>query len=199
MKFHIGPVPENASFRPEDGGWNQLKEPSPWVAQICSVPLGLCVFVGVVAAWGMILTHSEILARDPRRWLISLCLAFIAAIPVHECIHAVCHPFHGRSSDTILGVWPSMILVYAHYDAEMSRNRFLLMLMAPFLALTLAPLAVCAMFSIYHPVVVWISIANSAASALDLFGVALVGLQIPASAIVRNKGWNSWWRNEEYR
>lgn len=81
------------------------------------------------------------------------------------------------------------------YRDELSRNRFMLILAAPFLVLSVVPLILCTALSIAPPLVVALSIANGAGACVDLLGIALLGIRLPSTAIVRNQGESTWWRN----
>jgi hypothetical protein len=54
--------------------------------------------------------------------------SLMALVVVHELIHAMVHPHGGKSDTTILGLWPSRLLFYAHYDGELTRYRFIAIL-----------------------------------------------------------------------
>lgn len=194
MRFQLGPIPENPMFLPEEDGWRSLKEPRPWVAQLLAVPVAFAVFGGAMLAWRALIPAEMLNGTVKAAALLSL-PAFLAVVPVHEYMHAKCHPFNGSSPASLFGFWPAKLLFYAHYDDEMPRNRFLFILLAPFVSLTIGPLAVCAIASVAPPFVVSFTTMNGLAASLDLVGVALIGLQLPASAIVRNKGYRTWWRN----
>jgi hypothetical protein len=193
MRFHVGPIPENTTFHPEQDGWQPLKEPTIWMAQLLAVPVAMVAFFVVMLAW-WILTPSELQARTRAAVRLFALPAFLIILPIHEYVHARFHPLGGESPATLYGFWPSKLALYAHYDDEVSRNRYLTILIAPFVALTIVPLVICAAFSVAPPVVIALTTMNCLGAALDLFGVGLIGLQLPASAILRNKGYRTWWK-----
>jgi len=194
MNVHLGPIPDNPDFRPQDGRWQSLKEPSPWVAQLCAFPLAVAVFLGLMVAWRIVIPSGFFVEKVQQAMFLIL-PALLVAIPVHEAIHGMCHPYGGRSEATVFGFWPRKLLFYAHYDDEMSRNRFLLVLTAPFVVLTLGPLLISAAFSWIQPFLISLSFANGVAASLDILGFALIGVQLPSSARLRNKGYRTWWRD----
>jgi hypothetical protein len=80
----------------------------------------------------------------------------------------------------------------------MSRNRFLAILAAPFLALAIMPIFALALLGPYVPVehpriLVILALLNSVLASGDALGFVLLISQIPASARVKNKGWKSYW------
>lgn len=127
----------------------------------------------------------------------AMLLAFVVITVVHELIHAVVHPMAGRSSHTVLGFWPSRILFYAHYDGELSRNRFVAILLMPLFVISIVPLVVAALVGASSGWVAFASSFNALMACVDILGAGLLLFQIPATAIVRNQGWKTYWREHE--
>ena len=123
----------------------------------------------------------------------------IAIVPVHELIHAVTHPMQGRSRHSVIGFWPATILFYAHYLGELRRNRFLAILLMPFVLLSVAPLALASLSQLATGSVAFVSIVNGLFACGDILGAVLILAQIPSDAVVRNQGWRSYWRREDTR
>lgn len=113
----------------------------------------------------------------------------------HEILHAVCFPDKGRTNKTYICAWPVKLAFYTHFDGEISRNRFIITLITPFLVLTLGPILIYFVLSWAPAFVISLSVINGMSASVDLFGAALVGLQLPSSSILRNKGYKSWWRD----
>src|SRR5262245_38738122 len=109
MRFHLGPIPENSTFVPEEDGWRSLKEPTPWVAQLLAVPVALAVFGGALLTWRALIPAAVLNGTVEAAILLSL-PSFFAVVPAHEYIHAKCHPFNGRSPATVFGFWPAKVL-----------------------------------------------------------------------------------------
>ena len=106
-------------------------------------------------------------------------------------LHIAAHPHTGNS---ILGVWPSRLLVYTHYHAELRCQRFVAILLMPLAVISLLPLALCAVSGLSSAVLGFISVSNGLFAAGDLFAVGLVAWQVPRTATLRNKGWQLYWR-----
>ena len=90
-------------------------------------------------------------------------------------------------------------MFYAHYDGELSRDRFLLILAAPTLVLTILPLSVCVLFDWNAPAVAAFAVANGIGAAGDILGFGVLAAQIPRAAIVRNKGWRTYYTMSRLR
>jgi len=216
MQFNIGPIPQAREFYPEEGCWNRLREPGPGMMQLLALPVALTVgaFLGLASHHLGVLDFETLLPGPPDDLgegsarlvltLLGLLLALLhllgvilLIILVHEGIHLLTHPGQGRRRDSILGLWPRRLLVYAHWDGELTRNRFLLILAAPFVCISLLPLAAVGLGLLESSWIGTISLFNGLAACGDVLGVIMIGTQVPASAIVRNKGYYTWWRRVE--
>jgi hypothetical protein len=205
MRFHFGAIPEAVGFEPEDEGWLGIREPRPLFMNVLALPVAFLLVSltnGLLSlAWEggpvVILLSSEVESAPPT-FLLMVAILFLS-IPAHELAHALTHPHFGSSSKSILGLWLSRGLFYAHYEGEMSRNRFLAILAMPFLILSLLPVAIIALIGSSVPItfpriLVIVALVNSVLASGDAVGVALLLSQIPSAAVVRNKGWKSFWK-----
>lgn len=200
MKFHLGKIPES-DFKPDES-WTPLREPTPWLMQLCALPIGLVVAFAVGYGWSFILHDLpplRLAGRGAVVALISFLLSFPLLIVVHEFIHAWVHPHFGRTDDSALGFWPSRLVFYAGYLGELSRERFIAILIAPFIVISLLPLALFPFFAsaagtFATALVAFISTFNALCACGDLFGIALLLWQVPRGSITRNLGWNTFWK-----
>ena len=190
MKFVLGPIPDDQAFQPEAEGWRPLKEPDPILLNVLAIP---------VAAVTMLLLILFIRFFTPMKLeevLRPFLVAFLIIIPIHEFVHAFLTPRMGLTRETVIGFWPARILFYAFYLGELSRERFLIVLLGPALVITVLPLAVIAALQINAPILASAAVANGLGAAGDLVGLFVLGWQIPRGAVVKNKGWRSYWRRE---
>ena len=127
----------------------------------------------------------------------AMLIVFVPMIVVHELVHAIAHPGNGRSEKSLVGFWPSHLLFYAHYEGEMSRNRFLTILLMPTIVLTIIPLLFLIALRLDSKWLAALALANGVGACGDLLGVLLLVFQIPSNAIVRNKGWRTFWKPVE--
>ena len=139
MRLHVGSIPESPDFAPGET-WTPVREPSPWLMQFIALPIGIAAASVVASLWFVITPLREIKLPGG----LSALLPFAGIVVVHELIHAAVHPMAGCSSDSIIGFWPSKLLFYAHYDDELTRNRFIAILLMPLVVISLAPLVVAA-------------------------------------------------------
>ena len=190
MRFHLGAVPTSPDFAP-DVSWKPLREPSPWLAQFIALPIGVVTAALVAVLWFAITPLRD--DQFPSSLLMFL-LLYAGILVVHELIHAAVHPLAGRSEYSIIGFWPSRMVAYAHYDGELSRNRFIAILLMPLLVLSVLPLIVAAALQSASGWVAFVSFFNALLACVDLLGAGVVLFQIPVHAIVRNQGWRTYWR-----
>ncbi|MBN2385600.1 MAG: DUF3267 domain-containing protein [Anaerolineales bacterium] len=199
MRFHYGAVPENNDFSPEIGGWRGIWEPGPILIQILAIP----VAVGLVMIWMLLLVLSLYSTNPasplaqiffPGRMFGEILLFFLLIIPLHELVHALMTPGAGSSPHTVIGFWPSRLLFYAHYEEEMPRNRFLLVFVMPYLVFGILPIALLALLPALASHLAALSFVGSILACGDILGAGLILFQIPARAVIRNKGWKTYWR-----
>jgi hypothetical protein len=122
-------------------------------------------------------------------------LLLLLLILAHEFLHALVHPGWGLSSNTVVGLWLSKGMFYAYYEGEMSRNRLLLVYVTPYIILGMLPTILIATIPELMQSLLWFSLFGSVLACGDLVGAGLIFFQIPRSAIVRNKGWNTYWKS----
>lgn len=205
MRLHYGPIPKDDRFTPEAEGWFGIHEPGPLAIQLLALPVAFGILLFCSALLYLVFPR-ELLMTRPTTISIPLwpLLAIVVLlVPVHECLHVLAHPHWGASSNSVIGLWVSRGVLYAHYEGPMSRNRFLLVGAAPFLVLSLLPIGMIALlrYMSWAPAVMsalaWLStlsILGGIAASGDLLALGLVAFQIPRTAIVRNKGWKTYWK-----
>jgi hypothetical protein len=205
MKFRYGPIPEDDEFHPNAQGWSSIREPNPLIMVVLTFPFGILLMVASIYAisktWegGPQALMAEVLEQSgPDPFLVFL-IVVVISIPVHELIHLFVHPQSGRSNQSILGLWLSRGMFYAHYEGAVSRNRFLSILAAPYLVLAWVPVIVLALVGnsvpiVYAEMLILVALTNGILPAGDVLGFFLLLFQVPASACVKNKGWRSYWK-----
>lgn len=196
MRLHIGAVPEDTSFHPEEEGWLAANKLGPVKMQLLGLPVLVAIFLVV---GGILRIISPRWFYPANLWIGLLILVF--TVPIHEMIHALFTPQMGMSDNTLLGIWPAKLLVYAYYSAPISRNRFVLIGVAPFCVLTVLPIIVVAFLRTLSTsesllsTIGYLALLNGALSYGDITNVLFVRQQIPSSAVTRFNGWRVYWKN----
>lgn len=189
MRLHFGAVPLSHDFVPDES-WKPLHEPGPILMQCFALPLGIAACAAVVTLW----IYLTPVTKTPVASLPLLLGTMLAIFPVHEVIHAFVHPQMGLSRNSILGLWLSRQLFYAHYMGDLSRNRFIAILVMPLFLISVVPLVVSTIIGHASVTVAFLSSFNMLASGGDIFAICTLLLQVPNAATVRNNGWKTYWK-----
>jgi hypothetical protein len=161
--------------------------------QLLALPIGLAMLLLVGALWVWATPLPPNFINSPSFQAAAL-PSLVALVVVHELIHALVHPRSGKSARSIIGFWPSRLLFYAHYDGELSRNRFLAILGMPMLVISLLPLALAILVQRSDALMAWVSAMNALFACGDLLGMMLIAFQVPPRAVCHNQGWRTFWR-----
>jgi Putative zincin peptidase len=159
--------------------------------QCFALPLGIATGSALVMLW----IHLTPVAKTPVAYPALLVGTMLAIFPVHELLHALVHPRMGMSRNTILGLWLSRQLFYAHYTGELSRNRFIAILGMPLLVISAVPLLTAALIGHASVTVAFASCFNALAAGGDLFAVCILLFQVPRTAMIPNKGYRTYWKS----
>lgn len=194
MRFHTGEPPHNPEFDTGANGWSPIKEPSMGTVQLLGIPVA-AVLLGLFGSWLYALGALDLDFDDSL--LIQLVVALVLVLPMfflHELAHALVHPGWGTSRQTVVGFWPQYLSFYAHYDAEMSRRRFMLCFLSPLVLLSVVPMLV---MTVTGPslLVGLLVLLNAMGAAGDVIGFILITSQVPAGSTIRNQGWRTFWRD----
>ena len=198
MRFRLGPVPDDVEFHPGDGGWVRLKEPRFGWMLLMLVPVSVLLVAGLSSAWAVVLRMHG--APSAAQGIVTpavaaiLLLGCVAIIVAHESMHVLALPHLGLTRDTVIGFWPRTFTPYVSYEGETSRARQIVVGLAPFLVLSIAPLLAGLMFGVAPLWIVVVSLLNGLGASADLVGVALVAWQVPPHGRVRSKGLATWWQ-----
>jgi len=161
---------------------------------LVALPIGI-VAAAVVAALWFAITPLQIVT--PTMSVPAFLVSYAGIVVVHELLHAAVHPMSGRSPHSIVGFWPSGGMFYAHYDGKLTRNRFVAILLMPLVVISFVPLLVAAVAQVPAGWVAFISAFNAFLACAYLLDAGLVLVQTPTTAIVRQQGWRTYWREHE--
>ena len=201
MRIRIGPLPVDVAFNPEQNGWQKLKTPSFDIFLLLAIPISVLLTAGVLSLWSLVnrvhgMKDQLNFVLAPRVLLGSL-LALVALVLLHELSHALALPGFGLTPATTLGFWPQKFTPYVDYQGELSRDRYTLAGMMPFMLLSILPILVGLLFAWTPLWLVLLSSLNAFFSAGDLIGTLQLVLQTRRSTIIRSQGLDTWWRDVE--
>ncbi len=193
MRFHLGAIPSSPDFTP-DTLWKSLGYPSLWMEKLVVFPIGIVAAVVVAVLWFDITPVQDVI---PTMSLPAFWVLFAGIVVVHELLHAAVFPTAAWSRHSTVGFCPSGMLLYAHYDGELTRNRFLAVLLMPLVVISFVPLLVAAVAQVTSGWVAFISAFNAFGACADILIAGLVLFRMPATAIVRDQGGRFYWREHE--
>ncbi|MDZ4778721.1 MAG: DUF3267 domain-containing protein [Planctomycetia bacterium] len=196
MRLHVGSLPEG-DFAPDET-WHALREPGPAMMQVYAAPIAIVLGLLVGLAWQSLgLSMSVTLSGNHAIVaIVFIVLSFPAMIAFHELLHYGAFPAGGHPDDKMMGVWPSRMMFYAHYLGEITRTRFLVVLLLPFLVISILPLVLAALIPLPPWLLIafaWCSVWNALFACGDMFAVGLILAQVPAMARLRNRGYHTFW------
>lgn len=195
MRFHLGDIPISPDFVP-DASWKPLKQPSPWMQLLAAYPIGF-VAAGIVAGLWLAVTPFQLQDVTSTMSLPAFLVAFVGMVIVHELIHLLVHPRSGRSLHSIVGAGGPTTGIYAHYAGEMTRNRFVAILLMPLAIISFVPLFLAAIAQASSGWMAFISAFNAFGACADTLDAGLVLVQIPATATVRCRGLRIYWKEHD--
>jgi len=119
----------------------------------------------------------------------------LTIMPLHELAHVVAMPGGLTSRKTLIGLW-SPWAFYAHHAGEMTRRRYILVLLLPFLVMTVLPLLVMyvALPRGNWDLLVLPAAFHGAGCMADVLNTIWVHRRVPAGAVVRGQGHRLYWR-----
>jgi len=194
MKFRFGAMPEDPEFEPESEGWVSVREPGPVKIQLIAIVIA--VLVGLLLQLLFWLAGANVSPlQNIRNAPIGLGI-MLGIIPIHELLHLLCFPCFGLNKKSIIGFWPRMFGAYVYYNGALSRNRVMLISACPFIVLSIIPLLGSFVMLSIPVIVVAVSYLNGFLCGVDLLNILLLVKQVPSDALVRAKGYHSYWRKQ---
>jgi hypothetical protein len=188
MKFKIGPL--DSEIEQPDYNWKPIEKMSVWEFQLKATPIGIIAAILIGFLWSYIIPVNDFIneIKFPNTVIIfALCL--IGTLIIHEILHLIVHPKYGNSEESLLGFWPSKMFLYALYKGEMNRTRTCIMLVMPFLLISIIPLltSVIIMKTTYW--IAYISILNAYLSCGDLYSIIWTLKKLPQGSIRKLNWW----------
>ena len=207
MRIHFGNIPEIADAQPEAEGLHPIRGPKPSAGYLLAGLAGFLLLVGPVLGLCVVLSFFAIPGVEPPPGSLpppvpwgAIVLVLLLYIPLHELLHLVLHPDWGFSDRSVLVIWPTKLRFGAYYEGCMSRTRWLLMRLAPVVALSLIPAGLVAIFQdalFGHAFRTGLEVmltVNAVGSGGDVIAMMLVLRQVPRSASLCFRGGRAYWK-----
>ncbi len=180
-------------------GWSELKEPNIPVSLLLSIPFAcLSVYLGIVAFPQIHDYLKEVLliftSDDEFDLVINLqyVIALYGYVILHELIHVIFMPNFLKSNKTVFSIqlWGG----FASTEEIMSKARFIAISLMPYLILTFVLPALLIYMKLPISLITLLALINASGSCLDMLGIALICLQVPNGAKIRNVGMKTFYK-----
>ena len=187
MRSARAPVTEGFSY-PYDTAWRQVREPHAEVEQVMAFAAGAALCLATFVLW-LLLAPLKPVSLGYTTVLVALLIVAV----LHELVHAIAFSWPDGRRLRVELVWRRYV-PKIRYDGAISRRHYIAMLVAPYLAISIAPIAVAMLLRLSSGDVMLISLLNALFSGADLVALSLVRNQVPTRATVRTQGDTLLWK-----
>ena len=181
MQFAREPLVGSSPY-PYDVAWRQVHEIGADVGLVLSLVAG-----GVLCMTTFILWIVSVPFSPVRVDYATLLLATAMVLFFHEFAHAAMFTC-GRSRGLRVECAWQKYRPHLRYHGAVSRSRYIAVLLAPLVAVSIVPIVASVVLSIHSGDLVLISLLNALVSGGDVIAAGLVLLQVPANAVVQRRG-----------
>lgn len=179
-------------------GWIPMKEPKNLTSAILlSIPL---MIVASMISIGVINIFSSISLRDfgftsggiSITINLSVIFGIVLLLIIHELLHLIFIPNFFRSEKTSVGL--TLFGGFVITEEEISRSRYMLITIAPFMIISIIFPLVISAFGLLTTTIKFLIILNSMGSSVDLLNLLLILKQVPKNATLKSNGSNTYWK-----
>jgi hypothetical protein len=131
---------------------------------------------------------------------VAVLAALVVYIPLHELLHLLGQPEWGRSSRSVVVVWPARLRFGVYYEGCMSRRRWIGMRLIPLVVLSVLPAGLLALLEVQTLSIELeiglqvLMLVNALGSGGDVIAVLLVLRQVPPSSQLCFQAGRAYWR-----
>ena len=194
----IPPTDKNLSDMLLSNGWQKIKEPKNLITTLAlSIPFMIfnatitILLVSPVRNW-LVDLGSSVLGDGGFAFSIRLIYlpVFFVFLIVHELLHVVLVPNFIKSRKTFWGITPFGGFVST--TEEMSKTRFVLLCVFPFVVLSLIMPIVFSLLGLFSGFIAFLALLNALSSSIDIFNMFLIGIQVPNGSCIINNGFETY-------
>ena len=199
MRIVIGPIPKSETFDAELAGWTPLPPRSPRQVALAAFLLAMPLIAVAVVVFLAERVQVKAAFHESPLLLAAFIMGMLALVPAHEFVHALAYLKSPFSRRLIVGAWPRHGMCYLLYAGPLPRWRVLLMVAAPFLVLSVAPmLALWSGVLAPRPAVramLLFAVLNHTALCMGDYCIVLWRIlrNVPRGALIHNAGWTTYW------
>lgn len=183
-----------------NNGWILTKEPTRFINTLfLSVPF---MFINALISIWIMNCFSTVSLKEfgitPNLITININISTIFFILlfliIHEFIHLILIPNVIKSKNTCIGI--TWFGAFVTTEEIISKSRFLLITLAPFIIISVILPIVLGMFGTLTTTMKFIILLNAAASSVDSLTFLMIALQVPKYGILKNNGNKTYWKHK---
>jgi hypothetical protein len=119
-------------------------------------------------------------------------ICIIVIIFIHELIHLAFVPDFLTSDKALLGI--TYFGGFAYSEEVLSKSRFILILLAPFVAISIVLPGILGALNLLSPLVKFLILSNAVGSSVDMLTLILILIQVPAGSYLTCNGTRTYWK-----
>jgi len=205
VRLQLGDIPRAEMTSPDPEDWRAIRAPAARIGYGLATLAGLALLIGLCAGlsiWSLAVGDRGGMATagDAASPWVAMLIVLALFIPLHELLHLLGQPEWGRSSRSVVAVWPAKLRFGVYYEGCMSRRRWLGMRLAPLILLSVLPACVLALLQghLWRPEVEIglqaLIVVNALGSGGDVVAAILVLAQVPPTACLCFRAGRAYWR-----
>jgi len=114
---------------------------------------------------------------------------------IHEFLHLIFVPDFLTSEKTFLGI--TYFGGFAYSEEVLSKSRFILILLAPFVVISIILPGILGVLNLLNPLVKFMILASAMGSGVDMLSLVLILIQVPAGAYLTCNGMRTYWKKTD--
>jgi hypothetical protein len=188
MQFHVGQTLPAETAPPDPEQWIPLASPSSSRAFPLAALAGIAALLVLLLLIFLSAISADASIPDPSvgqvaPWHVALA-TLIVAVPAHEAIHAAFYPGGLLSKRLTYLIYPRKLTLAVYYEGLVSRSRWMIARLAPFLFLAVAPTLLLLapippLGIVVETILAILLLVNALGSGGDLLSAAWVLLRVP--------------------
>lgn len=119
-------------------------------------------------------------------------LYVIGIIFIHELLHLAFVPDFLTSDKVLLGI--TYFGGFAYSEEVLSKSRFILILLVPFVAISIILPGIMGVLNLLSPLVKFLILSNALGSSVDMLTLILILIQVPAGSYLTCNGTRTYWK-----
>jgi hypothetical protein len=187
--FILGPPPKNEMV--DNARWHRVEDyGSSGRQMLVALSVGVVVALCIGLIWRALDPNALPLGQPS---LADFFIVIAIAIVGHEGLHLLGFPGAGFTRHSVCGIWPGAGSAFVQHLQPMTRTRFLIATLLPFLVISILPISIQALGFSVGNVVAWTSTLNAVGCGADILAAALLFKTVPKQARILESSHILYW------